>query len=152
MATFKKGSNAFFLTALLLAVMLGYLLGWIVTAMSFPSRVPMLEVPDTRGTVPVVRIDGVVNGKLQGSVSGAVHVFLLQKQIVPDAQGLFRISAAPLLTNQVLVAVPEGMEFVASKRGEKYYAVDSSQGSKITPENRIYFRTAEEAERAGYRK
>lgn len=40
--------------------------------------------------------------------------------------------------------------FVASKDGKKYYAADSAQGLKIKDENRVSFKTAEEAEEAGY--
>ena len=40
--------------------------------------------------------------------------------------------------------------FVASKTGKKYYAADSAQGQKIKEENRVYFKTEKEAEKAGY--
>lgn len=40
--------------------------------------------------------------------------------------------------------------FVASKSGKKYYAADSTQAEKISDENRVSFKTAEEAEAAGY--
>jgi predicted RNA-binding protein with RPS1 domain len=43
-----------------------------------------------------------------------------------------------------------GQAFVASKTGKKYYATDSTNGKKIKEENRIYFGSAEEAEKAGY--
>ena len=42
--------------------------------------------------------------------------------------------------------------FVASKTGKKYYAVDSASGKKIKEENRVYFASEEEAEKAGYAK
>ncbi len=40
--------------------------------------------------------------------------------------------------------------FVASKTGKKYYAAGSAQAEKIAEENRVSFKTAEEAEAAGY--
>jgi small subunit ribosomal protein S1 len=40
--------------------------------------------------------------------------------------------------------------FVASKSGKKYYAAGSAQAEKISEENRVMFKTAEEAEAAGY--
>jgi len=40
--------------------------------------------------------------------------------------------------------------FFASNRGTKYYSVDCSAGKNIKQENRVYFATGEEAERAGY--
>ena len=48
--------------------------------------------------------------------------------------------------------VPPGTLCVASKRGKNYYKVDSSAGQKLAPENRVYFRTEEEARAAGYKK
>ncbi len=46
------------------------------------------------------------------------------------------------------VAPQEG--FVASKSGKKYYPADSAAGKKIAEENRVHFKTMEEAEKAGY--
>ncbi|MFM7089006.1 MAG: hypothetical protein ACKOW9_05785 [Candidatus Paceibacterota bacterium] len=40
--------------------------------------------------------------------------------------------------------------FFASKRGKKYYSLDCSAGKTIKLENRVYFDSAEKAERAGY--
>lgn len=40
--------------------------------------------------------------------------------------------------------------FVASKDGKKYYDASSAAGKKIKDENRVEFKTAEEAEAAGY--
>jgi predicted RNA-binding protein with RPS1 domain len=41
--------------------------------------------------------------------------------------------------------------FVASKDGKKYYAFDSASGKKIKADKRVTFKTAEEAEAAGYK-
>ncbi|MFA5791605.1 MAG: hypothetical protein WC884_01040 [Candidatus Paceibacterota bacterium] len=40
--------------------------------------------------------------------------------------------------------------FFASSRGSKYYTISCSAGKTIKQENRIYFTTGEEAEKAGY--
>ena len=40
--------------------------------------------------------------------------------------------------------------FFASNRGNKYYPIGCSAGKNIKQENRVYFATKEEAERAGY--
>src|SRR3990167_2654322 len=39
--------------------------------------------------------------------------------------------------------------FFASSRGKKYYSIGCSAGKTIKQENRVYFATREEAERAG---
>jgi hypothetical protein len=43
-----------------------------------------------------------------------------------------------------------GKIFFASSRGSKYYSISCSAGKTIKQENRVYFATGEEAERAGY--
>lgn len=40
--------------------------------------------------------------------------------------------------------------FFASKRGHKYYTNGCTSGNNLKEENKIYFQTKEEAERAGY--
>ena len=95
-------------------------------------------------------IDRIVNGELEGRVSSGVRLFLGEKLILPTASGTFTASAGLFLTNNVTVVIPEGMHFVASKNGKKYYPVTSSAGNRLTPKNRLYFRTSEEAEAAGY--
>lgn len=43
-----------------------------------------------------------------------------------------------------------GKTFFASSRGSKYYSTSCSAGKTIKQENRVWFTTGEEAERAGY--
>lgn len=45
--------------------------------------------------------------------------------------------------------VVQGQNFVASKNGSRYYPVDCKSSSRIKPENKIYFNTADDAQRAG---
>ena len=41
-------------------------------------------------------------------------------------------------------------EFFGSNRGSKYYPINCSAGKNIKEENRIYFSSTEDAEKAGY--
>ncbi|MEK7588635.1 MAG: hypothetical protein AAB438_02340 [Patescibacteria group bacterium] len=41
-------------------------------------------------------------------------------------------------------------QYFASKRGKKYYPTGCSAGKSIKAENRVYFDTSEQAEKAGY--
>jgi hypothetical protein len=47
---------------------------------------------------------------------------------------------------------PSQGEFVASKNSDVYHYKDSYYAQRILPGNRVWFETAEEAEKAGYRK
>jgi hypothetical protein len=46
----------------------------------------------------------------------------------------------------------DGMAWVASSRGEVYYRRGCRNANRLVAENRVYFRTEEEAKRAGYRR
>jgi len=100
--------------------------------------------------VAVVSIDGINNGALTGTAQGAVRLVAGDRIVLPDGSGAFVIDDAAILTNRVSIIVPEGMHFVASKRGKKYYPVDSANGQQIVPGNRVYFPDAGSAERAGF--
>ncbi|MDO8469253.1 MAG: hypothetical protein Q7S29_05875 [Candidatus Peribacter sp.] len=141
-----------FLGCVLLALVCGYLLGRLITERRTLVSVPMQMRDVSRPLVPTVRVEGVVNGQLKGSMVGSARLFLDGTQVMSDQSGAFLVPAGSLLTNKIEITVPSGMRFVASRRGKKYYPVDSASASNLAPSNRVYFRTAEEAERAGYRK
>jgi hypothetical protein len=44
----------------------------------------------------------------------------------------------------------DGKTFFASSKGTKYYSTSCSAGKTIKPENKVWFTTGEEAEKAGY--
>jgi len=105
---------------------------------------------DEHAKVPVVQLKGVRDGNLHGQMLGEVRFFLGSSQVLPHGDGTFLVPADVLLTHEITVLVPEGMSFVASKRGKRYYPVLSSQAQRLVPENRIYFENEDEAQRAGY--
>jgi len=114
--------------------------------------VPLKMVEDTRQLVPVVDMEGIKDGKLEGTLKGDVRLFLGNDLILPDGSGAFKVPADSLFINYVRIAVPEGMQFVSSKRGKNYYPVSSSAGERITPGNRVYFRDEEAAQQAGFKR
>ncbi len=61
------------------------------------------------------------------------------------------IKTSTTTTNSTNSRDPQNKAFFASSRGTKYYSITGCSGGKtISPENKIYFYTAEEAEKAGY--
>lgn len=106
--------------------------------------------PDTRPLIPTLQITGIRNGLLYGSIQGSARISI-GKTILTQS-GVFAVDASTLLTNEIPITIPNGVQFVASTRGKKYYKVFSSAGEKITPKNRVYFKTEGDAERAGYEK
>jgi len=136
---------------LFLAATLGYLTGRIIdTHIAIASAPPLAVVQDTRLRVPVIHIEGIRNGFLEGTMSSGARLIIGDRYVVPTASGTICIAAAPFLTDHVTVEVPEGMRFVASKYGKKYYSVNSAAGSRLKPENRVYFDTEVEAQKVGF--
>lgn len=69
-------------------------------------------------------------------------------------------SVSPLKTNNSQISLNPSIaektnnngqgSYFASNRGKKYYSTGCSAGKSIKQENRIYFQTSTEAEKAGY--
>jgi hypothetical protein len=136
---------------ILLSFLNGYLIGRIVdTRLAMVSVPPLRIVSNTQPLQPVVQIEGIRNGYLEGTMLGDARFFLGKEQVLPTASGSFRVLANTFLRNEVQVLVPEGMHFVASKKGKKYYPIISAAANNLAPQNRVYFRTEEEAKGAGY--
>jgi len=65
-------------------------------------------------------------------------------------QGASVISALTDVENMKTSVNNSGKTFFASSRGSKYYTISCSAGKTIKQENRVYFATGEEAQKAGY--
>lgn len=126
----------------------GYTAGRVVTLRQFTDP-PFHMEPDLRPRIPVVQFEGIQEGVVTGRISGDVRVFWGERMILPDGSGAFRV-AGDLLVEEVAVPVPDGMQFVASRKGKKYYPVASPLSERIKPENRLYFPTADAAEAYGF--
>lgn len=139
--------------AFLLTLTIGLLVGSTLTAWIHrtPPSIQLMEDADDGG-VAVVRIEGIRNNALRGTAEGDVRV-VADGSIVPvDESGAFVIRDTNVLTNVIHINVPAGMQFVASSRGKKYYPVDSASAQNLSIDHRIYFKTAADAEAAGYRR
>ncbi len=153
MSSTTPQSPAFTIPLAILLCILSALVGSILTAWLGQSPPPLAIVDDqTAVDVPVIRIEGIRNSALVGQITGDVRLVAGDEPVMPDASGSFTIRDTSILTNVITVRAPEGMRFVASKRGKKYYPIDSAAGQNIVPENRVYFKDEGSAERAGYRK
>jgi len=108
-------------------------------------------VADHRPAVCTVSIGSIAGGRVTGEIHGDVRVFIGDAQVIPNGSGSFAMSLR-MPSSAVAIASPAGdMRFVASRRGKRYYPIGSVQGQKLAPANRIYFRSEQEAQAAGFR-
>ncbi len=142
-------SKALTVVAIVLVFVLGILLGRI-HRITMQVRPPVTIRTDRRPGIPVVRIDGVVDGHLTGVLKGEVRLLLGTAPVVAAASGSFRVPAGSQFRTETGPRVPAGMQFVASKRGKKFYPVMSKSGQNLAAANRIYFKDAAAAQAAGF--
>jgi hypothetical protein len=156
-------SHLHFWSWTVLVLLLGYSLGTLVLRMEeafAPAPVKVLDcprwdgacLPSPRGLrrAPVVHVRRIEEGKIVGTVGTGARLIVGDEAVLPQPDRSFAIDAVPFLVNIVPVPVPPGTQFVASRRGKRYYPVSSAAAERLVPENRIYFERAEEAEAAGY--
>lgn len=106
--------------------------------------------PDLRPKVCTVTLEGIRDAFIEGTLTGSGRVFIGDTQALPRDDGSFSVPAGPFLTRRVTVTVPQGAQFVASKRGSKYYPLRSMSAEKIAPQNRVYFQSHAQAREAGF--
>jgi len=136
--------------AVAIAILIGFFIGRISTSNHIKNELTITTAA-TESLQTVVQIDRMQAGNLVGSIKGDARVFIGEQLVVPQADTTFNVAATSLLTNHIAVLVPPGMNYVASKQGSKFYSVHSKQGGKLTPKNRVYFETVQQALDAGYR-
>lgn len=111
---------------------------------------PPIVLHRSGSTVATVSIEAFRDGALRGTAVGPVRLFFDNGEVDIAPGGGFAAEVPAFRVEEVTVVVPEGMRFVASKKGKKYYPVDSAGGERIVPGNRVYFTDAASAEVAGF--
>ncbi len=138
-------------SSLLLAAMTGYCIGRTAAVQfALPPAAPRL-LRDERPSVPTVVLERIRDEQLQGQVTAGVRLFIGDAQLPTSASGAFRMAAGTLAMPEKSVHVPEGMHFVASRKGKKFYPVLGAAAAKIAVQNRVYFPSKEAAVQAGYK-
>ena len=130
------------------AVLLGYFLGGISGTRSLQGDLTMRIVEDSGALVPTVNIRSWKSGSMEGLVQGEVRLLVDGTPVVPGQSGSFALGNPA--RQGASSGVPAGMQFVASKRGKKYYPVGSAGANNLSEANKIYFPDAAAAEAAGY--
>lgn len=137
---------------LILGGLMGYLLGNFQAAKaSFPEITPIQEVNRAVATVKLMEVG---HGNLIGKVEGQkVRMAYNSEQILELAPGdSFEIPLDDVSLNLFYLEhqIPEEARFIASNSGKYFYHILDKRSLSITPKNRVFFSTADQAEKAGY--
>ena len=103
------------------------------------------------GIVILVGLGSFELGRLsKGSGSSGIKIEYDGEVAGVQASAISGVNNSDILENTKTEKNSSGKNFFASSRGTKYYPVGCAGGKNIKIENRIYFATKEDAERAGY--
>jgi hypothetical protein len=132
----------------------GFTSGILKSKLDISEAAPGLEfVKDSGPDIPLLIFQKIENGVLYGHNKGIETRIIVgpkEEEIVALTNGDFSFSVIEILPNLSQIPAPEGMLFAASKRGTKFWALDAPEAALITPKNRIFFRSKEEAEVRGF--
>jgi hypothetical protein len=141
---------AFSLVLLSVGFLLAQFLPFVRRAAPLPITRALDEGERLPRRLPVVSIQEIRGGELRGELKGRARLFVAGDIVRVREDGTFAVDAPTLLKNIEEVFIPAWATHVASKRGRKYYDVRSREAEQLVPENRVYFRSSEEAEGAGF--
>ncbi len=105
-------------------------------------------------TVMIVILVGLASfglGRLsKNTISSGIKIEYSNTLNNQDANAVSAVNYINSQSSQKITNSSSSKTFFASNRGSKYYSIGCSGGKTIKQENRVYFATGEEAERAGY--
>ena len=117
---------------------------------------PVQTVSELNTTVPLLTIVDIEQGTLLATSNDPRLRLVSGDQIVlPDENLELELNLQHLgyLGDRRPVVdhvIPEWANFVASKSGKYFYEIDEKSGRNLSPANRRYFATAEDAKNAGF--
>ena len=114
-----------------------------------PTPVKVID-EQKRRRAPIVHVKEINDSNIIGMIGTGARLVMGEEVVIPKLDRSFEIPAKDFLVRVIDVQIPRDARFVASKRGKKYYNVTSKSAERLVPKNRLYFRTAGEAEALGY--
>lgn len=130
----------------------GYAIGFFrATRRSFPEIKTVGEINPGTTTVKLMEVkNGILYGKISGREArlaySADHILSLEKEQTFEIP----ISQIQLKNYYQASALPDEVQFIASKTGKYYYSVFDKRALNLSKKNRLMFKSAKEAESMGY--
>jgi len=130
----------------------GYTLGFYeANRYSFPNIKTVAEINPGISTIKLLEVR---NGELIGKVSGrnARLAYSPEKILELGVESYFKVPLSEINLKDFYATqnLPENTRFIASISGKYYYHVLDKRAFNITPKNRLYFSSSEEAKSVGY--
>lgn len=106
---------------------------------------------DINEGIPFIQILGLKDGNLVGTVNDSqIRITTESEVALYNSELNFTLPFNDILRKNLLFNVPKEMNYIASKKGKKFYNIYDSAASKLSSENQIFFQTKQEALAAGY--
>lgn len=136
--------------AFIIVVALGFLAGRLSVKIENVAHVdPIKEVGEISTFVPTINFTAFEKGILYGKSNGKdLRVFVQDQMVEGKETGEFFVDTTAI--KQTVTEEQGKYQYVASKNSTKYHPIGTSAANSIKPENRRYFVTKEEAEKAGF--
>lgn len=148
--------NAIILALLILGTgyFSGYTLGYFRAAdNAFPE---IQTMPELNPGIATLRLMEVKNGQLIGETAGQKMRIAYNTQNILELEknALFSVPIADISLKDYYPArsVPADAMFMASREGRYYYSVFEKSAYRISEKNRVFFGSAAEAEKNGYKR
>lgn len=151
----KKKLDLITVTLLILCIglLIGYCFGYYRAKVnSFPKIV--FTKTDINPKSPTIKLMEIKNGSLIGKIDGGKIRLIYDSDKILELQKenefsipINEIGLGSYYANR---EVPEGMMYAASSKGKYYYSVLDKRTFNLSPKNRLWFSTSEEAEKMGY--
>lgn len=114
------------------------------------SEIIILDEDINEG-IPYIKILGLKDGELVGTISNPLIRISTETEIALHDNDLnFTLPFNDILRKNLLINVPTGMNYIASKKGTKFYNIYDKKAAELSPQNHIFFQTKQEATDAGY--
>ena len=130
----------------------GYALGYFNgTRTSFPE---IKQAGELNPGIATIKFLTVKNGYLYGKTGGQKARIAYSPDNITDLEpeSEFKIPLNNINLKDFYVAetLPEDVQYIASSQGKYYYPILDKRAFGITQKNKLYFKTASEAEKNGY--
>lgn len=80
-----------------------------------------------------------------------IGIFFVWNKVLSKEEKIIIISESKQTEKEKIATSSSIFLFVASSRGKYYYQIDSNRANSLSEKNRIYFKSQEEAEKAGFK-